>query len=67
MELDTGGRSDSVGHAGRPVSHGYQVAVVYSCGVTFLRWVTPQEASVDLAVLAGRDNRAALLLKARDL
>jgi hypothetical protein len=41
-----------VGDATQPLPHGYQVTIACPCGVTFLRWVTPEDAVIDLASLA---------------
>ena len=32
--------------------NGYRLTVACSCGVTFERWITPEEAARDLAMLA---------------
>jgi hypothetical protein len=34
--------------ATEPVWNGYLLTVAWPCGVTFERWVTPQDATVDL-------------------
>ena len=39
-------------NAGEPVANGYRLMVMCPCGVTFERWVTPQDAAVDLALMA---------------
>jgi len=36
------------GDASEPEPDGYMLSVVCSCGVTFLRWVTPEDAAHDL-------------------
>jgi hypothetical protein len=36
------------GHASEPAWNGYLVTVACPCGVTFERWVTPQDAGTDL-------------------
>jgi hypothetical protein len=36
------------GDATEPTPLGYMVEVSCSCGVVFMRWVTPQEAAVEL-------------------
>jgi hypothetical protein len=41
-----------VGYATEPLPHGYQVAVTCACRVAFMRWVTPDDAAIDLAALA---------------
>jgi hypothetical protein len=43
------------GDAGDLTPNGYRLTVACACGVTFHRWVTPQEAAEDLAVLARRN------------
>lgn len=35
--------------------NGYRLAVVCHCGLTFERWITPEEAARDLAVLSRRN------------
>lgn len=35
-----------------PAAHGYRLFVTCRCGVTFERWITPEDAAVDLALLA---------------
>jgi hypothetical protein len=37
---------------GELTPNGYRLTVACPCGVTFRRWITPQEAAEDLAVLA---------------
>jgi hypothetical protein len=34
--------------ATEPAWNGYQLTVVYPCGVVFSRWVTPEDADADL-------------------
>ena len=41
--------------AGELTPNGYRLTVICPCGVTFHRWITPQEAAEDLAVLARRN------------
>ena len=41
-----------MGDATEPLTNGYQVTIACPCGVTFLRWVTPEHAVIDLAALA---------------
>jgi hypothetical protein len=36
------------GEATEPEWNGYQLTVRCSCGVTFQRWVTPEDAALDL-------------------
>jgi hypothetical protein len=43
------------GDTGELTPNGYRLAVACSCGVTFHRWVTPREATVDLVVLVRRN------------
>jgi len=38
--------------ATEPARNGYLLTVACSCGVTFERWVTPEEADADLLRLA---------------
>ena len=38
--------------AGEPTPDGYRLTVNCQCGVTFERWITPQDAAVDLALMA---------------
>ncbi len=35
--------------------NGYRLAITCACGVVFTRWITPEEAAEDLAVLARRN------------
>ena len=35
---------------GLPEPNGYRLELACSCGVTFGRWVTPEDAAVELAV-----------------
>jgi hypothetical protein len=35
---------------GLPEPNGYRLELACSCGVTFSRWVTPEDAAVELAV-----------------
>jgi hypothetical protein len=42
------------GDATEPAANGYMVTVACSCGVVFLRWVTPEEAMRELVVSAFR-------------
>lgn len=37
------------GDATEPTAHGYTLWTACPCGVRFERWVTPQDATVDLA------------------
>ena len=39
--------------ATEPAWNGYLLTVACSCGMVFGRWVTPQDASIDLLRLAG--------------
>ena len=39
------------GHATEPVWNGYLLTVACPCGVTFERWVTPEEAERELVAL----------------
>ena len=48
------------GDAPQPAWNGYLLTVACPCGLTFERWVTPQDAAVDLL---RADLRAALELK----
>ena len=38
--------------AGSPTANGYRLEIRCHCGVVFERWVTPQDAGIDLALLA---------------
>jgi hypothetical protein len=38
-----------VGDAAEPGSAGYEVTITCPCRTVFMRWVTPGEASIDLA------------------
>jgi hypothetical protein len=38
---------------GLPTPNGYLVEVACSCGVTYGRWITPEDAAVELAVEQG--------------
>jgi hypothetical protein len=38
--------------AGEPAPNGYRLTIACPCGVTFERWVTPDDADLDLAMLA---------------
>jgi hypothetical protein len=40
------------GDATQPVSKGYRLTVACVCGVVFERWVTPEDADVDMLRLA---------------
>lgn len=40
------------GTTGELTPNGYRLAVTCACRVTFERWITPEEAAGDLAVLA---------------
>jgi hypothetical protein len=40
------------GDATEPVWNGYLLTVAWPCGVTFERWVTPEDADMDLLRLA---------------
>jgi hypothetical protein len=40
------------GDAGEPTPNGYRLWIACPCGLTFERWITPQEAGDDLAMLA---------------
>jgi len=40
------------GDAGELTPNGYRLEVACLCGVTFERWITPQEAVQDLVMLA---------------
>jgi hypothetical protein len=35
---------------GLPMPNGYMLEVACSCGVTFMRWVTPEDAALELAL-----------------
>jgi hypothetical protein len=35
-----------------PAPNGYRLTVACPCGVTFHRWITPQDAAIDMALLA---------------
>lgn len=41
-----------IGDATEPTERGYSVWIACSCGVTFERWVFPDDAAADLAFLA---------------
>jgi hypothetical protein len=43
------------GDATEPRLNGYQVTITCPCGVVFIRWVSPSEATIDLTAL-GRLN-----------
>lgn len=43
------------GDTGDLTPNGHRLTVACSCGVTFHRWVTPQEAVEELVVLARRN------------
>jgi hypothetical protein len=38
-----------IGDAGEPMPGGYRIWVSCPCGASFARWVTPEEAELDLA------------------
>jgi hypothetical protein len=40
------------GDADEPTSHGYRLWITCPCGVTFERWITPEDAAEDLVALA---------------
>jgi hypothetical protein len=44
------------GDATAPANNGYIVEVACSCGVVFMRWVTPEDAMRDLLVLGQLSN-----------
>ena len=46
---------DLEGDTGDLTPNGYRLVVACTCGVTFQRWVTPEEAAEDLAVLIRRN------------
>jgi hypothetical protein len=37
------------------MANGYRLTIACPCGVVFTRWITPQEAAEDLAMLARRN------------
>ena len=39
-------------NAGQPTPNGYRLEVACSCRVVFERWVFPDDAAIDLALLA---------------
>jgi hypothetical protein len=41
-----------VGDATEPLPNGYQLTITCPCGVMFVRWVTPEDAAIDLTALA---------------
>jgi hypothetical protein len=43
------------GSTGDLTPNGYRLTVACACGVTFHRWVAPQDAAEDLAALARRN------------
>jgi hypothetical protein len=56
-DLDEFGRDDRphgtlTATAGDITPHGYRLEVACPCGVTFERWVSPDDAAEDLAFLA---------------
>ncbi len=46
------------GDATEPVLNGYLLTVACPCGVVFERWVTPQDAAVDLVLADLRAGRS---------
>jgi hypothetical protein len=46
------GDGQLVGDAIEPLPNGYQLTITCPCGVMFVRWVTPEDAAIDLAALA---------------
>jgi len=46
------------GDATEPAWHGYLLPVACPCGVVFERWVTPQDAAVDLLLADLRAGRS---------
>ena len=40
-----------VGDATEPMENGYQVTISCPCGAVFIRWVTQDDAAIDLARL----------------
>ena len=42
-------RGGLTGDATEPASNGYRLTVACACGVVFERWVTPEDADVDLS------------------
>jgi hypothetical protein len=41
-----------IADAGALTPNGYRLTVAFPCGVTFERWITPEEAARDLVMLA---------------
>ena len=46
-----------MGDATEPVSNGYLLTVACPCGVAFERWVTPEDAAVDVLLSELRATR----------
>jgi hypothetical protein len=46
---------DLLADAGAPAANGYRLEVRCHCGVVFQRWVTPEDAAVEMALLARWD------------
>jgi hypothetical protein len=42
-------------NTGDLMATGYRLTIGCACGVVFTRWITPQEAAEDLAMLARRN------------
>jgi hypothetical protein len=49
------GDGQLVGDATEPLPNGYQL-ITCPCGVMFVRWVTPDDAAIDLAALHRRSS-----------
>ena len=45
-------RGELHAHAGAPTPNGYRVEVTCLCSVVFERWVLPDDAVIDMALLA---------------
>ena len=43
---------EMTGDATEPMWNGYRITAACRCGVTFERWVTPEDADLDLLQLA---------------
>ena len=46
--VDHGQHGALTGEATEPTANGYMVSVRCSCGVVYVRWVTPSEAALEL-------------------
>ena len=46
------GHSQLFADAGKPGPNGYRLEIRCHCGVVFERWVTPEDAAIEIALMA---------------